>query len=128
MLVCVEAGLGMEAAFDRVGREMGVSHPLISEMLATVVLEMRAGRSREEALRHLRTVGIGGAVGGVGLGIIVLHGSESGAEDNGGIKPRHLDDAEHRVEVAPRGLDHRREASTGAVAALASARSLSAWI
>lgn len=53
MLVCIEAGLGMEAAFDRVGREMAISHPLISEMLATVVLEMRAGRSREEALRRM---------------------------------------------------------------------------
>ncbi|WP_221792288.1 type II secretion system F family protein [Aquisediminimonas sediminicola] len=53
LLVCIEAGLGMEAAFDRVGREMALSHPLISEMLATIVLEMRAGRSREEALRRM---------------------------------------------------------------------------
>jgi tight adherence protein C len=53
LLVCIEAGLGMEAAFDRVGREMAISHPLISEMLAMIVLEMRAGRSREEALRRM---------------------------------------------------------------------------
>ena len=39
MLVCVEAGLGMEAAFDRVGREMARSHPLIAGLLATTVLE-----------------------------------------------------------------------------------------
>lgn len=51
MLVCVEAGLGMEAAFDRVGREMALSHPLVSGMLANLVLELRAGRSREDALR-----------------------------------------------------------------------------
>jgi len=51
MLVCVEAGLGLEAAFDRVGREMALSHPLISQLLGTVVLELRAGRGREEALR-----------------------------------------------------------------------------
>jgi tight adherence protein C len=44
MLVCVEAGLGMEAAFDRVGREMAISSPLVSEMLCHAVLELRAGR------------------------------------------------------------------------------------
>lgn len=53
MLVCVEAGLGLEAAFDRVGREMSVSNPLISELLGTVVLELRAGRARDDALRRM---------------------------------------------------------------------------
>lgn len=53
MLVCVEAGLGVEAAFDRVGREMVVSHPLVSQMMGEVVLQLRAGQSREEALRRM---------------------------------------------------------------------------
>jgi tight adherence protein C len=53
MLVCVEAGQGLEAAFNRVGQEMVHSHPLIAEHLGTVVLELRAGRSREDALRRL---------------------------------------------------------------------------
>lgn len=53
MLVCVEAGLGLEAAFARVGEELVQSHPLIAEQLGTVVLELRAGRSREDALRRL---------------------------------------------------------------------------
>jgi tight adherence protein C len=53
MLVCVEAGLGMEAAFDRVGREMLTSHPLVSQMLSIVTLELRAGATREEALRNM---------------------------------------------------------------------------
>jgi tight adherence protein C len=53
MLVCVEAGLGMEAAFDRVGREMLNSHPLVSRMLSVVTLELRAGATREEALRNM---------------------------------------------------------------------------
>jgi tight adherence protein C len=53
MLVCVEAGLGIEAAFDRVGREMTRSHPLLAEMLGMVVLELRAGRSRDDALRRM---------------------------------------------------------------------------
>jgi tight adherence protein C len=53
MLVCVEAGQGLEAAFNRVGQEMVHSHPLIAQQLGTVVLELRAGRSREDALRRL---------------------------------------------------------------------------
>jgi tight adherence protein C len=53
MLVCVEAGLGLEAAFDRVGMEMTESHPRIAEQLGSVVLEMRAGRNREDALRRM---------------------------------------------------------------------------
>lgn len=53
MLVCVEAGLGMEAAFDRVGREMLKSHPLVSQLLSVVTLELRAGATREEALRNM---------------------------------------------------------------------------
>jgi tight adherence protein C len=53
MLVCVEAGLGMEAAFDRVGREMIDSHTLVAELLSTVTLELRAGSTREEALRNM---------------------------------------------------------------------------
>jgi len=53
MLVCVEAGLGVEAAFDRVGREMALSHPRVSKLLGSIVLELRAGRSREDALRRM---------------------------------------------------------------------------
>ena len=53
MLVCVEAGLGLEAAFARVGMEMTRSHPRLAEQLGAVVLELRAGRSREDALRRM---------------------------------------------------------------------------
>jgi tight adherence protein C len=53
MLVCVEAGLGLESAFSRVGMEMTRSHPLLAEQLGTVVLELRAGRSQEDALRRM---------------------------------------------------------------------------
>jgi tight adherence protein C len=53
MLVCVEAGLGLEAAFSRVGMEMITSHPLLAEQFGAVVLELRAGRSHEDALRRM---------------------------------------------------------------------------
>lgn len=53
MLVCVEAGLGLEAAFNRVGSEMTRSHPLVADLLAGLSLELRAGRSREQALHRM---------------------------------------------------------------------------
>ena len=56
MLVCVEAGLGLEAALDRVGREMTISHPLVANMLTTATLQLRAGASRETALRKMADV------------------------------------------------------------------------
>src|SRR4051794_23137648 len=53
MLVCVEAGLGLEAAFGRVGMEMTTAHPLLAEQFGAVVLELRAGRSHEDAMRRM---------------------------------------------------------------------------
>jgi tight adherence protein C len=53
MLVCVEAGLAMDAAFARVGMEMTRSHPRLAEQFGAVVLELRAGRTHEDALRRM---------------------------------------------------------------------------
>ena len=53
MLVCVEAGLGIDACFARVGGEIVRSHPLLAAQFDAVGLELRAGRSREDALRGL---------------------------------------------------------------------------
>jgi tight adherence protein C len=53
LLVCTEAGLGMEAAFARVGMEITRSHPLLAEQFGAVVLELRAGRSHDDALRRM---------------------------------------------------------------------------
>ena len=50
MSITVEAGLGFDAAMERVSREMG--GPL-GEELFRVVQEMRLGKSRSEALRDL---------------------------------------------------------------------------
>jgi tight adherence protein C len=55
MVVCVEAGLGMEAAFVRVAQELRASRPLLSQELSWMGDELRAGRSRAEALRNLAT-------------------------------------------------------------------------
>lgn len=53
MLVCVEAGLGIDACFARVGEEIVELHPELSELFAGVSLELRAGRARAEALKNM---------------------------------------------------------------------------
>jgi tight adherence protein C len=53
MVVCVEAGLALEAAFIRVGEETIESHPRISQEFRLVSQELRAGSTREQALRGL---------------------------------------------------------------------------
>ncbi len=53
LVVCVEAGLGLAAAIQRVADEIGYSHPELAFELATVNAEIRAGRPREQALRNL---------------------------------------------------------------------------
>lgn len=53
MLVCVEAGLGIDACFARVGSEIVNLHPKLAELFAGVSLELRAGRPRSEALKNM---------------------------------------------------------------------------
>ena len=53
MVVCVEAGLGLDAAFVRVGEEIHESHPRIAMEFGRLAEELRAGRSRAEALRAM---------------------------------------------------------------------------
>jgi len=53
MVVCVEAGLSLDAAFVRVGQETKESHPRISEEYERVSEQLRAGRARPDALRAM---------------------------------------------------------------------------
>jgi tight adherence protein C len=53
MVVCVEAGLGMDQTIQHVSRELAVTHPELCEELALVNLEIRAGKRRMEALKNL---------------------------------------------------------------------------
>jgi tight adherence protein C len=53
MVVCVEAGLSLDATFVRVGQEIGESHPQISEEFDRVSDQLRAGRARPDALRSM---------------------------------------------------------------------------
>lgn len=53
MTVCVEAGLGTEAAWVRVADDMAAHCPPLAEELHLLNLELRAGADRERALRNL---------------------------------------------------------------------------
>lgn len=55
MVVCVEAGLTVDSAMQRVGQELGLAHPAISRELGIAHMETRVGLSRQEALRNLGT-------------------------------------------------------------------------
>lgn len=51
LLACVEAGLSLDAAVQRVGEELELRHPVISGHMRTLSLELRAGRARKTAWR-----------------------------------------------------------------------------
>ena len=53
MLVCVEAGLGLDAAMNRAANEIGMRSAALSDELNLVALELRMGVKREQALRNL---------------------------------------------------------------------------
>jgi tight adherence protein C len=53
MVVCVEAGLGLDQAIGRVGEEVRRTHPELGDELNLLALELRTGVTRQEALRNL---------------------------------------------------------------------------
>lgn len=53
LLICMEAGLGMDAAMTRVTQEMAASSRPLAQELHLTNLEIRAGASREQAMQHL---------------------------------------------------------------------------
>ena len=55
LVVCVEAGMGLDAAIYRVCMELAHKEPILSSELRLLTLELRAGKSRREALKNLST-------------------------------------------------------------------------
>ena len=53
MVVCVEAGQGLNAAMKRVSDDLSLSNPILSREMSLVNLEISAGLEREVALRNL---------------------------------------------------------------------------
>ena len=52
LVVCVEAGMGLDSAIKRVGDELNLSYPELSEELNLLNLELRAGKQRRDALNN----------------------------------------------------------------------------
>lgn len=52
-VICIEAGLALDQALQRVGQDLHHAHPDLSDEFHLVNLEMRAGKPRAEALRNL---------------------------------------------------------------------------
>ena len=53
MVVCVEAGTSLDAAITKVGDEIALGNKTLSNEFKLLSLELRAGKSRKEALRNL---------------------------------------------------------------------------
>jgi len=53
LVVCVEAGMGLDGAIHRVAEESKLTNPILSDEFKLLNLELRAGKSRQDALRNL---------------------------------------------------------------------------
>lgn len=53
LVVCVEAGMGLDAAMNRVGEEIRLTSPAISDEFKLFNLEVRAGKTKRDALKNL---------------------------------------------------------------------------
>jgi len=53
LVVCVEAGMGLDSAINRVAAEMEMANKPISEEFKMLNMELRAGRTRRDALKSL---------------------------------------------------------------------------
>ena len=53
LVICMEAGIGMDQALIRIGEELRLVHKDLSEELSFIRLEQRAGKPRIEAWRNM---------------------------------------------------------------------------
>ena len=53
LVVCSEAGLGLNAGIQRVGKEIGITHPDLADELQLVTMQMRAGMDNRSALKGM---------------------------------------------------------------------------
>jgi tight adherence protein C len=106
MIVAVEAGAALGAAFQRVAAEFSDLHPIISEQFGMMLMEMQAGASRSEALRRLADRSPSEEVGA--LASLVIQSETVGASLGGTLrafaeelrKTRNMD-AERRAAELP---------------------------
>lgn len=53
LIICLEAGLGLDQATARTAMELAGTHPIIADELDVLVLEQRAGKPRADAWKHM---------------------------------------------------------------------------
>lgn len=53
LVVCVEAGMGLDQAMARVARELQATSPILADELQLAILELRAGKTRADTLKNL---------------------------------------------------------------------------
>lgn len=53
MVICVQAGIGLDGAINQVAKELKLANPALSEEFNLFTLEMRTGKARKEALKSL---------------------------------------------------------------------------
>jgi tight adherence protein C len=53
MVICMEAGLGLDQALQKVGQELAFSHPALSDELLRINMEQLAGKPRIDAWRSM---------------------------------------------------------------------------
>jgi tight adherence protein C len=53
LVICIESGLGLDAALNRVSREISRASPVLAEEFYLAGLEIRAGSGRVPALKNL---------------------------------------------------------------------------
>jgi len=53
LVICMEAGLGLDQAILRVGQELKISHPDLSDEFVLIGLEQRAGKARLDAWKSM---------------------------------------------------------------------------
>jgi len=53
MVICIEAGIGLDGAINQVAKELKIANPALSEEFNLFTLEMRTGKARDAALKSL---------------------------------------------------------------------------
>jgi tight adherence protein C len=105
MVVCVEAGLGLDAAMRRVTAELAQSSPVLCEEFAISNFQLQMGRRRQDVLRDL---GIRTAIDDVrALAAVVIQAEKFGSSISGALRVQ--SDA---MRVRRRQLAEERAAKT----------------
>jgi tight adherence protein C len=105
MVVCVEAGLGLDAAMRRVTSELTQSSPVLCEEFAIANFQLQMGRPRKDVLRNL---GIRTGVDDVrALAAVVIQAEKFGSSISGALRVQ--SDA---MRVRRRQLAEERAAKT----------------